>query len=52
MEHLSDPDDFARYHLMYTPGLVINEQLVVGRPAAERPEIMAALERHLASKPT
>jgi hypothetical protein len=28
MQHLSDPQDFRRYMLFSTPGLVINEKLV------------------------
>ena len=28
LDHLSDPDDFRRYHLLHTPGLVINETVV------------------------
>lgn len=52
LDHLSDPDDFRRYHLLHTPGLVINEQLVVGGRLPSGPEIMAVIERHLASQPT
>lgn len=28
MQHLSDSEDFRKYHLFSTPGLVINEKLV------------------------
>lgn len=28
IEHLTDREDFKRYDLMYTPGLVVNEKLV------------------------
>lgn len=51
LDHLSDPDDFRTYHLLHTPGLVINEQLVVGGRLPSGPEVMAALEKHLKGKP-
>ena len=28
--HLHEPEDFQRYGLLYTPGLVVNEKLVCG----------------------
>jgi len=51
LEHLSDQSDFRRYHVMYTPGLVINEQLVAAGRLPSALEIMASLEQHLTSKP-
>jgi hypothetical protein len=51
LEHLSDQSDFRRYHVMYTPGLVINEQLVAAGRLPSVLEIMASLEQHLTSKP-
>ena len=51
LQHLSDQSDFRKYHIMYTPGLVINEQLVSAGRIPSVLEIMAALEQHLTSKP-
>lgn len=51
LDHLSDPDDFRRYHVMYTPGLVMNEQLIVAGRLPSGPEIMAAVEKQLAGTP-
>lgn len=49
LEHLTQREDFRRYNLMFTPGLVINEQLVcAGRlPSALeiREWLAAALEQ-------
>lgn len=51
LEHLSDQADFRKYHLLYTPGLVINEQLVSAGRLPSVLEIMTALEQHLATDP-
>jgi len=51
LDHLSDPDDFQKYHVIYTPGLVINEELVVAGRLPSAVEVMAALEQRLTSKP-
>jgi len=47
LQHLSDKNDFAKYHVMYTPGLVINEQLVSAGRLPSVLEITAALEKVL-----
>ena len=51
LEHLSEQSDFRKYRIMYTPGLVINEQLVSAGRIPRVLEIMAALEQHLMSEP-
>ncbi len=52
LDHLSDPDDFRSYGVMYTPGLVINEQLVAAGRLPGGPEIMAAIENALVASKT
>lgn len=53
LQHLSDRNDFAKYHVMYTPGLVINEQLVSAGRLPSALEIIGALEKALsADQPT
>ena len=47
LEHLTDRNDFAKYQVMYTPGLVINEQLVSAGRLPSVLEITAALEKVL-----
>lgn len=52
LEHLSDRNDFAKYHVMYTPGLVINEQLISAGRLPSVLEIIAALEKLLSASQT
>jgi hypothetical protein len=47
LQHLTERDDFRKYNIMYTPGLVINEQLVSAGRIPSVFEIMAALEQRL-----
>ncbi len=39
-EKVTDRDEFARYGLLYTPGLVINEKLVAAGRIPNQNEIM------------
>ena len=50
LDRLSDQSDFHKYHVLYTPGLVINEQLVTAGRLPSALEIVAALEQHLEDK--
>jgi small redox-active disulfide protein 2 len=49
VEHVKDRAEFARYGLMYTPGLVLNEKLVCGGRVPSKAEVtswmMSALEQ-------
>ena len=48
LEHLSTPDDFRRYGVLKTPGLVVNEKLAVAGRLPDVMEITALFERYLA----
>lgn len=52
LEHLTDRNDFAKYRVMYTPGLVINEQLISAGRLPNVLEIVAALEKELSASQT
>lgn len=39
IQHLSDSQDFRKYHLFSTPGLVLNENLVCAGRLPSAPEI-------------
>ncbi len=52
LEHLSDKSDFRKYNIMYTPGLVINEQLISAGRLPSVLEIIAALEKVLSAGQT
>ncbi|OIO97625.1 MAG: hypothetical protein AUK03_02170 [Anaerolineae bacterium CG2_30_64_16] len=47
LEHLTEQSDFRKYRVLFTPGLVVNEQLVVAGRLPSVLEVMAALEKHL-----
>jgi hypothetical protein len=47
LQHLSDESDFRKYRLLFTPGLVVNEQLIAAGRLPSALEIMAALEKCL-----
>ena len=47
LEHLTEQSDFRKYRIMYTPGLVINEQLISAGRIPSVLEVMAAIEQHL-----
>ena len=40
IEHVSDPAEYARYGVLYTPGLVINDKLVCGGRIPTQEEVM------------
>lgn len=42
-EHVKDRAEFARYGLMMTPGLVINEKLVCGGRVPAKDEVMGLI---------
>jgi small redox-active disulfide protein 2 len=49
IEHVSDPAEYARYGLLFTPGLVVNEKLVsAGRVPAVN-EVFTLLVNELAA---
>lgn len=47
-EKVTDYDEMARYNILATPGLVINEKLVAAGRIPSRDEIMVWLNRALA----
>jgi small redox-active disulfide protein 2 len=49
VEHVSDPGEYARYGLLFTPGLVVNDKLVsAGRVPAVN-EVVTLLVNELAA---
>jgi small redox-active disulfide protein 2 len=49
IEHVSDPGEYARYGLLFTPGLVVNDKLVsAGRVPAVN-EVVTLLVNELAA---
>ena len=50
IEHVTDPAEFRRYHLMMTPGLVINHKLVCAGRVPETSEIVSMLATALAEE--
>ena len=49
LEHLTEPGDFRKYRVLFTPGLVINEKLIAAGRLPSVLEIMDAIERQLAA---
>jgi hypothetical protein len=49
LEHLSTPDDFRRYGVLKTPGLVVNEKLAVAGRLPDVVEVMTLFEKALVS---
>ena len=49
LDHLSDPDDFRKYGVLRTPGLVVNEKLAIAGRLPTVLEIMELLEKTLTS---
>lgn len=47
LEHLTEPSDFRKYRVLFTPGLVINEKLIAAGRLPSALEIMAAIEKQL-----
>ena len=47
LEHLSTPDDFRKYGVLKTPGLVVNEKLAVAGRLPDVVEIMTLFEKAL-----
>ncbi len=47
LEHLGTSEDFRRYGVLRTPGLVVNEKLAIAGRLPDVMEIIAVLERHL-----
>jgi small redox-active disulfide protein 2 len=50
IEQVTDPAEFRRYHLMMTPGLVINHKLVCAGRVPEATEIVSMLATALAEE--
>lgn len=48
LEHLTEPSDFRKYRVLFTPGLVINEKLIAAGRLPSALEIMDAIEKQLA----
>jgi small redox-active disulfide protein 2 len=49
IEHVSDPAEYARYGLLVTPGLVVNERLVSGGRVPGVSEVVTLLTNELAA---
>jgi hypothetical protein len=49
LDHLSEQSDFRKYGVLRTPGLVVNEELVVAGRLPSTLEIMAIFEKTLTS---
>jgi small redox-active disulfide protein 2 len=49
VEHVSDPAEYARYGLLATPGLVVNDKLVSGGRVAAVSEVITLLTNELAA---
>ena len=47
IEHVSDPREYARYGLLATPGLVVNEKLVSGGKVPSPSQIVTLLTNAL-----
>jgi small redox-active disulfide protein 2 len=47
IEHVSDPGEYARYGLLATPGLVVNEKLVSGGKVPSPSQIVTLLTNAL-----
>jgi small redox-active disulfide protein 2 len=47
IEHASDPREYARYGLLATPGLVVNEKLVSGGKVPSPSQIVTLLTNAL-----
>ena len=50
IEHVTDPAEFRRYHLMMTPGLVVNEKVVCAGRVPEATEMMSLIANVLAEE--
>ena len=50
LEHLSEPSDFRKYKVFRTPGLVVNEKLVVAGRIPNVVEIMGTFEETLSGE--
>jgi len=48
IEHITDHDEMGKYPIMYTPGLVIDEQLVCAGRIPSIKEVMSWAEEALA----
>lgn len=49
LEYVTDPAEFARYRLMMTPGLVVNEKLICAGRVPPKAEVMALIANFLAA---
>jgi small redox-active disulfide protein 2 len=49
IEHVSDPGEYARYGLLFTPGLVVNGKLVSAGRVPEVNEVVTLLTNELAA---
>lgn len=49
IEKVTDREEFARYRLLATPGLVINDKLVTGGRIPSEAEVMTLIGRALAA---
>ena len=47
IEHVSDPGEYARYGLLATPGLVVNEKLVSGGKVPSPSQVITLLANAL-----
>ena len=50
IEHVTDPAEVRRYHLMMTPGLVVNEKVVCAGRVPSASEVMSLIANVLAEE--
>lgn len=50
LEYVTDPAEFAKYRLMMTPGLVVNEKLVCAGRVPPKAEVMALIANVLTAE--
>lgn len=43
LQHITDPNEFVKYRLLFTPGLVVNEKLVAAGWVPSPEDIVALL---------
>jgi len=52
IEYVTDPAEFRRYHVMMTPGLVVNEKVVCAGRVPPTNEVMTLIANVLAEEPS
>ena len=52
LEHVTEPGEIGRYRILYTPGLVIDEELVCAGRVPSKAEVITLLTARLLGKDT